>query len=356
MKKACIATGMAALLFLTACSGRAALEQSEGTEKSGTMEQTNMQRDEMTSIPDNGIFDPDPTIGEIPDAYKKEPDRAGEVVRLDYQTASYPNQGEDQNKYAYVYLPYGYEDENTYDILYLMHGGGGSAETCFGGEGQSSELKAVLDNLIANGEMKPLIVVTPTFYPMGNTDAGVSYAGDLVKLFPDELVNDLIPAVESRYSTYADSVDDDGLKASREHRAFGGFSMGSVTTWYTFMEKLDYFKYFLPISGDCWTIAMQGGGSAPEETAEALQAAFLGSGYGTEDFYIYEITGSDDIAYPMMQAQTEAMSRLSDTFVFGADESSGNICFCVKEGGIHDYANVRQYLYHMLPELWGHGK
>ncbi|MCM1345316.1 MAG: alpha/beta hydrolase-fold protein [Muribaculaceae bacterium] len=353
MKKAWIAVSMAILLLLTACSNRSVSGQGENRVESEGVGRTDMQSTERMPESDNGIFDPDPTIEAIPAAYKNEPDEAGTVVRLDYRTASYSDPEEKQDKYAYVYLPYGYGDENSYDILYLMHGGGGSAETCFGGEGQSSELKCILDNLIANGEMKPLIVVTPTFYPAGNADASVSYAGDLVKLFPDELVNDLVPAVESVYSTYADSTDADGLKASREHRAFGGFSMGSVTTWYTFMEKLDYFKYFLPISGDCWAVEMQGGRSAAEETAEALRTALQESGYGTEDFYIYEITGSDDIAYPMMQAQTEAMSRLSDTFVFSRDEGAGNICFCVKDGGVHDYANVRQYLYNMLPDLWG---
>ena len=110
-------------------------------------------------------------------------------------------------------------------------GGGGSAETCFGGEGQSSELKRILDNLIANGEMEPLLVVTPTFYPMDNADNSVSTAGELAACFPDELANDLIPTVEPQYSTYAETTDPQGLTASRGHRAFGGFSMGAVTTW-----------------------------------------------------------------------------------------------------------------------------
>ena len=58
-----------------------------------------------------------------------------------------------------------------------------------------------------------------------------------------------IPAVEGTYSTYADNVTPEGIKASRDHRAFGGFSMGSVGTWDTFLICLDAFRYFMPSSG-----------------------------------------------------------------------------------------------------------
>ena len=44
--------------------------------------------------------------------------------------------------------------------------------------------------------------------------------------FQKELAEDLIPAVETAYKTYAETVDPAGLKASRLHRGFGGFSMG----------------------------------------------------------------------------------------------------------------------------------
>lgn len=96
-----------------------------------------------------------------------------------------------------------------------------------------------------------MLVATPTFYPMGNTDNSVSTAGELVAHFPQELEKDLIPAVESCYATYADSIDSADLTGSHSHRVFSGFPMGSVTTWYVFMENLDYFHTFVPISGDC---------------------------------------------------------------------------------------------------------
>lgn len=61
---------------------------------------------------------------------------------------------------------------------------------------------------------------------------------------------DLIPAVEGTYSSYAEDTTSEGLQASRDYRAFAGFSMGCVATWRTFQYCLDYFRYFMPSSGN----------------------------------------------------------------------------------------------------------
>lgn len=178
----------------------------------------------------------------IPDAYTAVSAQPGEIVRFDYQTA-------EEAKYAYVYLPYGYDESQPYDILYVMHGGGGSQESLFGGV-QGNNIKNAIDHLIENGEMKPMILVTPTFYTARHNNKGVSGSWDAVMEFPTELVDYLMPAVESAYSTYAETADDAGFAASRDHRAFSGFSMGSVTTWAVFEQCLGYFHDFIPISGD----------------------------------------------------------------------------------------------------------
>ena len=354
MKKkiALFLAAMMSVCLLAACGNTDTASAPASSQPQSTEEETEPQtQEEAVTVPADSIPTLD-EIREVPAAYLQEADQPGTIERVDYQTASYTDPDETQDKYAYIYIPYGYDETQQYDVLYLLHGGGGSVGTCFGGEGQSSELKRILDNLIANGEMEPLLVVTLTFYPMDNTDNSVSTAGELVARFPDELVNDLIPTVESQYSTYAENTDPQGLTASRDHRAFGGFSMGSVTTWYVFMENLDYFHTFIPISGDCWAITTQGGGSRPEETAEALEQALGDSGYGPEDFFIYAITGSEDIAYPMMSSQIEAMQDLPDSFHFGTENGVENIRFAVLDGGVHNYNYVRQYLYNLMPLLW----
>ena len=156
-----------------------------------------------------------------------------------------------------------------------------------------------------------------------------------------------MPAVESHYKTYALSVDAAGLEASRKHRAFGGFSMGSVTTWYQFTNSLDYVAYFMPLSGDCWEFGNQGGASHPKETAEYLSNYVSNAKYG-KDFYIYAMTGSRDIAYTAMNNQLSAM-RETNEFKFGTNSSNGNISFQVLEGATHDYTYYRNYIYTILP-------
>ncbi|EKC53554.1 esterase/lipase-like protein, partial [human gut metagenome] len=82
----------------------------------------------------------------------------------------------------------------------------------------------------------------------------------------------MIPAVESKYSTYAESVTKEGLEASRDHRGFGGFSMGSVNTWNTFRYCMDYFRYFMPMSGSYST------------DGQYMADLVRQQGYGSDDF------------------------------------------------------------------------
>jgi len=222
-----------------------------------------------------------------------------------------------------------------------MHGGGEDENLLFGGPGENRELKRILDNMIARGEIEPLIVVTPTFYG-GKNDT---------QLFPEELVDCIIPLVETKYNTYAASGSKEDLKASRAHRAFGGFSMGSVTTWYTYIYCLDYLKYFIPLSGDCWVLGGPGS-SDPKAVAEYLAKVAKDAGYTPRDYFIFAATGDLDIAYPNMKPQIDAMKELSDTFIYSANLEKGNFYFMVCEGGTHAWNWVNQYIYNILPDLF----
>lgn len=286
-----------------------------------------------------------PKIRIIPESYDSPATHQGTVEAFSYDVSG-------TEKTAYVYLPYGYEDdgETRYNILYFMHGGGGSADQFYN---RSYALNDILDHAIENGEIEPLIVVTPTFYPPGDTDHSVSNAAELVSVFHTEFINDLMPSVESHYRTYAEEADAEGLEASRKHRAFGGFSMGSVTTWYQFVNALDYVAYFMPLSGDCWEYGNQGGASHPKETAEYLGDFVVGHRYA-DDFYIYAMTGGDDIAYDAMTNQINALHE-TDGFKFGEDENSGNISFQILDGATHDYTYYRNYIYSILPYFFGNG-
>ena len=78
-------------------------------------------------------------------------------------------------------------------------------------ENDYSGNKKMVDNLIANGEINPLIIVTPTFYrPSDVPEPDGDF--DLTTIFQHELRKDLIPYIESHYSTYAGGdVSDENL-------------------------------------------------------------------------------------------------------------------------------------------------
>ena len=280
---------------------------------------------------------------EVPDAYRTESDKPGTIESLTYQTPNLSG-GMDEKKLN-VYLPHGYDKSDSskkYNVLYLMHGGGENENLIFGGPGQSKELKRIIDHMIANGDIEPMIVVTPTFYGGKNDTA----------LFHEELIQTIVPLVETKYHTYAKSSSLDDLKASRAHRAFGGFSMGSVTTWYTFIHNLDYFKYYLPLSGDSWILGQGGGGSKPKETAEYLAKVAKDAGYQPQEYFIFSATGSLDIAYPNLKPQIDAMKQLTDAFIYSSDPAKGNFYFIVGDGGTHAWNWVNQYIYDILPDLF----
>ena len=166
----------------------------------------------------------------------------------DYTDASQPV----LQKTAYVYLPYGYDEadqETRYNILYLMHGWTMTAGDFF--DETRSGIVPMLDHMIESGDIPPLIVVCATF-DAENQSQSFSRSVDELSVFHHDLRENLMPCVESRFHTYAEDVTPEAFQASRAHRAFGGFSLGAVTTWYQFIYNLDFIQYFLPMSSDCW--------------------------------------------------------------------------------------------------------
>lgn len=283
----------------------------------------------------------------VPPAYTLTDTHKGTIETVEYKTRSYDSKDLELTKSLNVYLPHGYnpEDRETrYNVFYLMHGGGENQNTIFGGPGKNTELMRIVDNMIKNGDIEPLIIVTPTFYNPGNSNAS-----ELTRNFHNELINDILPAVEGKYNTYAASTSPEDLKASRSHRAFGGFSMGGACTWYVYINCLDYFEYFMPLSGDCWALGDTAGRYKPAQTAELLAKVPEATGYAPDEYYIFCATGAKDIAYDNMVPQTEAMKKLTDRFIYTADFTQGNFYFMVCKFGTHSWNYVNQYIYNILP-------
>lgn len=288
-------------------------------------------------------------LAQIPEEYFGAASEQGTVERLEYQTyesMSYGEKTTQLTKTAYVYLPYGYSGEQQYNVLYLMHGGWSNETTYLGTPENPHELKNVIDNAIQDGKMAPVIVVCPTYNNTSTEDsADYSLALRLTDNYHNELINDLIPAVEGKYSTYAEGTSRQALTESRSHRAFAGFSMGSVTTWHTFQYCMDYFRYFLPSSGNL------------TNDGAYMEQLVTDAGYGPKDFFIYAMSGTEDFAYGSFTSQMQAMLNApGGIFMEAENENDGNLAYRVQEGNAHDGNAALQYIYNGLIWLWAEGK
>ena len=294
---------------------------------------------------------PDNPFKEIPSSYLNECDKGGTIVSFSYETRNHRQENSPFfTKEALVYLPYGYksEDKDTkYNVFYLMHGGSDSPAWYFNGVGKTSKLKNILDHLIDKGEMDPVIICAISYYTEYSNDAI-----DNCSYFHLELINDVIPAFETTYNTYAEDVSSAGLTYTRSRRAFGGFSMGAMTTWSVFVHCLDTFKYFMPISGDCWDLGRTYGGQYPDKTAAYLVNKVSETGWTAKDFKIYAGCGENDIAEPNLTPQIEAMKKFKDIFAFAENFSDGNLYHGICKAGGHDLNTVLKVLYNGLPKMF----
>jgi enterochelin esterase-like enzyme len=134
---------------------------------------------------------------------------------------------------ALVYTPPGFSKNKKYPVLYLLHGiGGDEKEWLNGGSPQ-----IILDNLFAEGKIKPMIVVMPNGRAVKDDSAkGNIMAPDKVQGFANfekDLLNDLIPFIDKKYPTLKD----------RENRAIAGLSMGGGQSLNFGLGNLDKFAW-----------------------------------------------------------------------------------------------------------------
>lgn len=237
----------------------------------------------------------------IPPSYKLKAKNQGKLEIAEYETVDYTNNYK-ITKPAAVYLPYNYDESEKYNVFYLMHGWTGFAGDFF----QYSNIINILDNMIYNKDIEPLIVVAPTF-DAENQPQNWSRSVEELEVFHLDFENSLMPYIESHYSTYAETASNKDLIKSRNHRAFGGFSLGAITTWYMFKHDLNYIKYFLPMSGDAWYVSTFGGLYHPKETVDEVEKIVKNSNL---DFFIASYLGTRDARYDQVNNQmTEMLKR-----------------------------------------------
>ena len=155
------------------------------------------------------------------------------IAHGNLDTLIYASKTVDTLRRVLIYTPPGYTKKKKYPVFYLLHGiGGDEKEWLRGGNPQ-----VVLDNLYALSKIEPMIVVMPNGRAMKNDRAeGNIMASDKVQAFANfekDLLNDLIPFVEKKYSVYTD----------REHRAIAGLSMGGGQSLNFGLGNLDKFAW-----------------------------------------------------------------------------------------------------------------
>ena len=277
----------------------------------------------------------------VPASYQRESSQPGTVEAVTYETRDYTRDTETVlQKTAYVYLPYGYDEndaETRYNIVYLMHGWGGHEGEYF----QLANIKNMLDHMIENGDIAPAIFVSPTFYN-ANSDREFSASTAELKAFHLDFENHLMPAVEGKYHAYAEGTTLEDFAASRDHRAFGGFSLGSVTTWIQFCWDVDYIRYFLPMSGSCWYYG-EYGDFQTQNNVDFIENLVAEKNLDERGYFIYFTTGTQDSVKSQSLWQAEEMLHRSDVFTLD------HFVFYQKDGGFHDMNAVQEYMYNALP-------
>jgi enterochelin esterase-like enzyme len=135
---------------------------------------------------------------------------------------------------AYVYTPPGYDAnvQTRYPVLYLQHGAGENA-TSWTKQGRAN---LILDNLIAAGKARPMIVVMDTGYATKPGAAPVQRANgppQVPNAFEEVMVTDLVPLIDATYRTLTD----------RDNRAMAGLSMGGGQTLQITSNNLGLFSW-----------------------------------------------------------------------------------------------------------------
>jgi enterochelin esterase-like enzyme len=188
------------------------------------------------------------------------------IVRGKLEMVEYESKTVGTTRKMNVYTPPGYSTDKKYPVLYLLHGIGGD-ET----EWQRFVTPDVLfDNLIADKKAVPMIVVMPNGRAQKNdrAEGNVFAAAPAFEKFEQDLLKDVIPAIESRYS-----VQDD-----REHRALAGLSMGGGQSLNFGLKHLDTFAWVGGFSSAPNTKVPEELVPDPTKTKEQLKLLWLSCG------------------------------------------------------------------------------
>ncbi|MBS7261109.1 MAG: hypothetical protein KIG91_05550 [Treponema sp.] len=285
---------------------------------------------------------PDNAFQSIPDSCYAVCPEEGVVFRYVYEVKNRVSSIDSKiyKKTALVYLPYGFDENDTeteYNVMYLMHGHEQSPEFFFDGVNCNSLLKKIIDSQIYEKKLAKTIFCAVTFWEPYSADVFSN-----AQVFNQELREDLMPLFEEKYH----------IRQNRNARGFGGFSMGSMTTWTIFENCLDLISHYAPISGDARRMGGNSSKDQGKDVGQILSEKVISQGYTKDDFMIYSGCGANEMATPFLVPQMDKMKSHPDVFVFADNYANGNCYFelCPKSG--HDISTVLTVLYNGLPKFF----
>ena len=231
----------------------------------------------------------------------------------------------------HVYTPPGYElGQGKFPVFYLLHG----ASDCDDSWTSVGRAGLILDNLIAAGKAKPMVVVMPAGHTGSSRFGARGGSRPPVYEFTQDFRGDIRPYIEKNYRVYTD----------RKNRAIAGLSMGGAQTLNIAVPRLGDYAYIGVYSSGVFGIAGgrrggPGGDSGPsweEQNKDVLDNADLKKGLKL----VWFATGSDDFLIETSRATVAMFKKHGFDVVF--KESAGG----------HTWINWRDYLNEFAPQLF----
>jgi enterochelin esterase-like enzyme len=245
-------------------------------------------------------------------------------------------------RHALVYTPPGYDvhTRTRYPVLYLQHGGG-EDETGWIRQGHAN---FILDNLVASGTAKPMIIVMANGYarragqtprnlagkPIGSPEATRAMQ-EMAQAFEDDMTQAPSPFIDSNFRTIT----------NRDHRAMAGLSMGGMQTFQVTFDHLDLFSYIGGFSGAAGALVL---GNEKLDSKTAFRGALADpAAFATRVHLLWIGVGTDEPA--MMHAGIERLhTSLTDADV--------KHVFYESPGTAHEWQTWRRDLKDFAPRLF----
>jgi enterochelin esterase family protein len=242
------------------------------------------------------------------------------------QSVEYKSKALGTDRKLVVYTPPGYESSagRRYPVLYLLHGAG-SDQTSWTERGRAH---VILDNLIADGKLKPLIVVMPFGFAVQRAAGARGDAAENKMQrdgFTKDFLQDVIPLVESKFRVYAD----------RDHRAIGGLSLGGAQSLALGLTHLDLFSRVAAFS------PAMGAANNPSTGGVDFEAVLTESARINEQLKLLWVgCGTEDTLFDSVRDFTQQLSKHKVEHMFRVT------------GGAHTYPVWQRYLNEVAPQLF----